>query len=186
MLQLEVITPSPLVLGRRLMSINFSVEKETETESEVTLTRKLELLVDNYWTRWKTEYLTQLREYQKIGINTRLIKEGDIVVIFSHDLKRNRWKIGKVVKLICGPDVIPRAAIVRVSSIDNKVNYVKRPVTKLYPLEINANFDVTLAEKADVPATFSDNEIGDDIIYERPTRTAADTGILIRRFTGAR
>ena len=57
------------------------------------------------------------------------MKGGDIVVMFSRDLKRNRWRIGNVVKLICGPDVIPRAAIVRINSID-KVNYVKRPLTK--------------------------------------------------------
>ena len=42
-----------------------------------------------------------LYEYQKVGKSTRLIK-GDIVVIFSHYLKRNRWRIGKVVKLIYG------------------------------------------------------------------------------------
>ena len=32
---------------------------------------------------------------------------------------------------------------------------------------------------------FSDSEIGDDVIYERPIRTAAGTGVLIGRLTGA-
>ena len=58
----EVITPSHLILGRRLRSVNYSVQKETEIGSQVSLTRKmkyLKLLVDNYWTRWKAEYLTK-------------------------------------------------------------------------------------------------------------------------------
>ena len=109
-----------------------------------------------------------------------IFDEGDIIVIFNHDLERNRWRIGNVVKL----DVIPRAAIVRINNIDNKVNYGKRPVTKLCRLEINANFDVTLAEKADVPDTFSDNEIDDDVIYERPTRIVAYTGVLDASING--
>ena len=74
----------------------------------------LKSLVDSYWERWKAEYLTQLREYQKIGKSTRLIKLGDIVAIFSHDMKRNKWKLGKVIKLLCGSDDIPRAAVLRV------------------------------------------------------------------------
>ena len=73
-------------------------------------------------------------------------------------------------------DVILRAAIVQINSIDNKVNYLKRPVMKLYQLEINVNFVVTLAEKAEVPDAFSDNEIDDDVIYECPTQIAADQG----------
>ena len=120
----------------------------------------------------------------KIRKNTRLLKEGDIIVIFSHEVKRNRWKFGKVVKLICGSDDIPRAAILRVNNND-KMNYIKRPVTKLYPLEINGNFDITEIEKVGIPDTFSDdNETANSGTSERPTRIFADTGVLIRRLMG--
>ena len=180
----EVITPSHLMLGRRLMSIQNTNKALDENETQVTLSKKMKyikFLVDHYWQRWRTEYVTQLREYQKVGKTSKLIKEGDIVVIFNHEKKRNRWKLGKVVKLICGADNIPRAAMLRICS-DDKAVYIKRPITKLYPLEVNAKVDVSDSEKAVIPDIISDDETDDDdVTYERPSRAAAEAGILKRR-----
>ena len=117
----------------------------------------MKLLIDNYWSRWTTEYLTQLREYQKIGENSRLIEVGEMVVIFSHELKRNQWKIGKVVKLICGIDNVP---ILLVQG-ERCNRYLKRPVTKLYPLETKTIVDVLDNELCNIP-----DMISDDVTYE--------------------
>ena len=76
---------------------------------------------------------------------------------------------------------IVRAAVVQISHESGKVN-IKRPVTKLYPLEINANFTVTENEK--LLSVYETDEVDYEKSYEthtRPTRVAADTGILIRR-----
>lgn len=178
----EVITPSHLIFGRRLMTYNYSDEEETKIEDQVSLTKRmkyLQLLIDSYWGRWRNEYLTQLREYQKIGVDVKFIEKGDIVVIFDHQLKRNRWKLGKVVKLIQGSDNIPRAAILRTNT-----NQIKRPVTKLYPLEVKCNVKVTEDEElAAVNASSEGEDINDEIVV-RPTRLAADTGVLKRRLAG--
>ena len=126
----EVTTLSHMMCGRRLISLPLFDEKYDEVESQVTLSKRLKylkLLIDNYWSRWRTEYLTQLREYQKIRKNSRLIEVGEMVVTFSHELKRNQWKIGEVVKLICGIDNVPRAAILLVKG-ERCNRYLKRPV----------------------------------------------------------
>ncbi len=59
---------------------------------------------NHLWSRWQREYLTSLR--QRYQTNHKSVtghpKEGDIVLIKSEEKNRNKWKIGKVTKLICG------------------------------------------------------------------------------------
>lgn len=154
---------------------------------QVKLTRRMiyfKSLVDDNWVHWTKEYLTQLCEYQNIGKNTRFISEGDIVVKFSHEMKRNSWKIGKVVELLCGPDNIPRAALLRVGDV-KKAKFIRRPIRKLYPLEINANFPITNHEKMTIPENINnDDEFDGDENNERPKRIAAENGEMIQRITG--
>ena len=60
-------------------------------------------------------------------------------------------------------------------------------MTKLYPLEVKCVMEVTNRELNDVPVDIDDEHIileGTTENTERPTRKAADTGILIRRLAG--
>ena len=97
-----------------------------------------EEILENFWSRWKAEYLTSLREYhQKAGVNIRTIKEGDVVQIHDES-RRVRWRIRIVQGVIKGKDGLVRVAMVRTSS-----GVTNRTVTKLYPLEVNS-MDYTL------------------------------------------
>ena len=66
----EVLTPSHLLSGKRLLTSRIPVAtKTTKTnETEITMNNRvkyLSILISHYETRWKKEYLTELREYQK-------------------------------------------------------------------------------------------------------------------------
>jgi len=75
-----------------------------------------------------------------------LIELGEIVVIHS-DIKRYKWRLGKVVSLVTGSDNIVRSAIVKVlTDKTNKQNYIKRPIEKLYPIEVKSVEAVTDTE----------------------------------------
>ena len=181
----EEITPSHLINGRRLLTQHvINDNRILELDNQVKLSKRmkyLKLLIDNLWERWKTEYLTQLREFQTIGKIVKQITEGEMVLVHDHKTKRNKWKLGKVVKLLTGPDNIPRAAVVKISNDSGTFN-IRRPVTKLYPLEINANVHVTDNERS-LPLCDKDDDRNDEIeCYNRPHRVAADAGILTRRF----
>ena len=94
-------------------------------------------LIDDFRCRWRREYLTALRENQRIsGRNEQTIKVGDIVMVHDEG-PRSRWKLAMVEALIQGNDGRVRAAYIRTDG-----GITNRPITKLYPLEVG---DVTVS-----------------------------------------
>ncbi len=57
-------------------------------------------LVDAFWRRWSTEYLTQLYGRQKWDEDRPNLKIGDMVMIADPNLPRGAWKKGNVERLI--------------------------------------------------------------------------------------
>ena len=71
---------------------------------------KQALLLQQFWYRWKHEYLTSLREFHRnTGTNKRAIKKGD-VVLFHDKSPRSTWELAVVEGLIEGGDGLVRTA----------------------------------------------------------------------------
>ena len=62
-----------------------------------------------------------------------MIKQGDVVCVHEDRLPRQRWKLGTVQVLIV------RAAVIRLVSED-RMTEIKRPVQKLYPVEVSNGY----------------------------------------------
>ena len=110
-------------------------------ETRETLTKRSDILgklYERFWSQWGHEYLTALRESHaraKTGhMLTNKIKPGDVVLVHSDIKKRLMWDMAVVESLIIGNDGIARAANIRTKN--GKTN---RPITKLYPLEVNSD-----------------------------------------------
>ena len=103
-------------------------------DSEIRRQNKLQAaILQRFWSRWRHEYLTSLREFHRIsGNNHQTIKVGDIVLVHD-DKPRNSWKLAIIEELIRGNDGLVRAANIR-----TKNGTTNRPITKLHPLEITA------------------------------------------------
>ena len=55
--------------------------------------------MQNYWNRWKLEYLNELREYHRCAKEKEIhINAGNIVLVEDPTLKQNYWKIGKITR----------------------------------------------------------------------------------------
>jgi len=65
------------------------------------------------------------------------IGKGDLVLIQEDSVKRGLWKVGIVEDLIIGKDGQVRGASVR-KVAKGKPEFLKRPLQKLFPLEIAA------------------------------------------------
>ena len=96
--------------------------------------------------------------------------------------KRNQWKLGKIVTLISGKDGRSRGAVVKTFD-GEKGRYMKRPIERLYPIEVTAKVDIT-PEEIEYSKTASESsnlprDSASDELTERPSRIAADNGILI-------
>jgi hypothetical protein len=135
----DPLTPSHLIYGRRITSPVFPEDmcETTPTSLSQNSVKKLAnftaTTIQHFWTRWKNEYLTSLREYHKL--HQRLPdtpKIGDVVLIHDDNIHRTRWPLAVVDELITGTDGFARAARVRTSR-----GVTIRPIKKLYPLEIN-------------------------------------------------
>lgn len=54
--------------------------------------RRVQYLANEFWTRWKKEYLLNLQARQKWHKSTRNLKVNDIVLLQDDLTPRNKWK----------------------------------------------------------------------------------------------
>ena len=126
----EPLTPSHLLMGRRILSLpdNLTAIADPDdsefntllssTELETRLKRLSESL-NYFWSRWRDEYLAELRETHRLNHRNSAsrpsISKRDIVVIHNEDTPRGFWKVGHVEEVFVGRDDHIRGASVRLS-----------------------------------------------------------------------
>ena len=167
----EPLTPSHLLQGRRLMDRSPVVSTYSSELNETEMTKRakhLDKVVRHCWTRWRHEYLTELRERDRhVAATDKSPSVGDVVLISEKLLPRGRWRIGRVDDLIKGKDGVVRGARVVLS---NRA-VLNRPVENLYPVEMSGTADVSSVHEP----TIAEESL------PRPKRQAAVTGECIRR-----
>lgn len=60
--------------------------------------RRVQYLANEFWNRWRREYVQSLQVRQKWINNTRNMIIDDIVLVKDLTLPRNLWKLGRVIK----------------------------------------------------------------------------------------
>ena len=133
----DVLTPNHLVFGRRLEpTSDFCVELQPDsgTSNKKLVRRKkmLDIILSHFWERWRKEYVTSLRESQRISKqkHSTKIQVNDVVIIYEDKQPRHRWKVGKVIEVLPGRDGRIRGAEVKVGKSGA---IIKRPINRLYP-----------------------------------------------------
>ena len=142
----RVLTPSHLLVGRRISPLSnyVSDDLDFEDDNNISLSKRFFYLtkkLSHFWKRWHTEYLSGLREAHKLKqAKSNAICKGDIVIVQDEsNVKRNTWKIAIVEELVKGKDGETRGAKVRKASRKGKPEILNRPLQKLYPLEIHCS-----------------------------------------------
>lgn len=79
-----------------------------------------------FWKRWKNEYLNKLQQRNKWRLEKREIKIGDIVLVKEDNSPPLHWPLAKIIELHPGTD-----KITRVVTVKTKTGVYKRPVSKL-------------------------------------------------------
>ncbi|XP_020614969.1 uncharacterized protein LOC110053118 [Orbicella faveolata] len=152
--RVEPLTPSHLLTGRRLLSIpDESIVAEEESSDVEILTRRqryVTSLSSHFWSRWKREYVVELREHHRAlekgaASNSPSVETGDIVTAMEEGMSnRGMWKLGKVADVYPGNDGVVRGATVEVASSNGK----RKPLQKLFPLEVRETSDADGEEPA--------------------------------------
>ena len=166
------ITPSHLLLGRSLQGNLFqdvTLDKNIMLNVEQCHKRytHLQKVINDYWKRFTSEYLSELREqqmhnYKKYSDAERLVI-NDMVLIKDDDMTpRNRWRKGVIDELIKGKDGKVRGATLRVFTKEGRINLIQRDIKRLIPLELNIKYEAeeprrrTAAANADIIRRLSD------------------------------
>ena len=137
------LSPSNLVIGRRILDKPFANSRSSMESTHKSVTKRsryLETLLSHFRNRFKTEYLPSLREHHKVN-NTKkdsLVAVGDIVHLYKEKIPRQRWPMGKIIRLLPGKDGIVRAAEVKTVIPTKEPLVVKRPIQKLFPIEVKS------------------------------------------------
>ena len=145
-------------------------------------------LQNKFWQKWQSEYLSELREQHKERSDkgsksmNREIQEGELVIIQEDSLPKGQWRMRLVEQLLRSQDGVIRGAEVKVVTRNGKTNRLRRPVTKLCPLEVRRSFPSSNTTKYD----FSDSEENRKLTQKRPPRRqVAIQGELIRRIVNS-
>jgi len=94
----EPLTPSCLLYGRRLQRFPYGLEDRDDIDDPDFLTSgmikkqvdKRTQVIRQFWMRWRSEYLTSLREFHKsTGHNKQVINKGDVVIVHETILEIN-------------------------------------------------------------------------------------------------
>ena len=167
----EALTPSHLLVGRRILSLpdNLNYLELDDFEiSDVSVQRRaryLNSVLNHFWKRWSKEYLLELREshrHQHKGKSCPSISVGDIVIVYDQDHPRGFWKVAKVEKMLSGKDSHVRGAALRVASRSGHSTTLQRPLQMLYPLELHHHCDTEVVPKLNEQHSQIKDHIEDD------------------------
>ena len=131
----EPLTPSHLIVGRRIHNLPDHLSHLDDLEDEefllnqTQLTRRMKHLanvLNHFWNRWRSEYLSELREVYSYTARRQskskhsLVSVGDVVVVHDEHLPRGLWKLGKIVSVMKGRDGYIQGATVRIGNKDGQ------------------------------------------------------------------
>ena len=132
------LTPNHLLYGRILNGEQIDPTTDVIINDDFPETSKrITQILKHFWTRWSSEYLTELREHhnQKTTKGYDVLKVDDGVIIQGDNTKqRGMWKVGVVTEVLPSKDGHVRGAKVKYR-VNGKNVIVSRPVNKLYPFE---------------------------------------------------
>lgn len=139
---LEPLTPNHLLTGKSKIIVSPPAMFQYKDVFAVKRWKRVQYLVDQFWSRWKNEYVHQLQSRSKWQDKRRNVQIGDIVVLKEENLPRNMWKMGKVVSVNVSDDQCVRSVKLQMgdSNLDklgrrvNKPCYLERPVHKIVVL----------------------------------------------------
>lgn len=104
--------------------------------------RRVQYLAEEFWSRWKKEYLLNLQQRQKWHKTQRNVKINDIVILKDENTPRSEWKLAKVTDVFPSEDGHVRKIqlLISDSALDDtgkrvtKPTYLERPIHKIVTL----------------------------------------------------
>ncbi|XP_064479081.1 uncharacterized protein LOC135392294 [Ornithodoros turicata] len=133
----SALTPAHLLIGRNLSALpEVSATTVVPRSNSTVVSRRWihrQKLADQFWKRWKHEYLLELRSAHQSDPKSRTtrLSQGDVVLVQEDKVPRHMWRLARITQLFRGRDDLVRSCELRLVS----GRLTRRPVQLLYPLE---------------------------------------------------
>ncbi|KAL0803358.1 hypothetical protein ABMA28_017421 [Loxostege sticticalis] len=122
------LTPGHFLIGRPMTALP-SPALCDRNENQLTRYERLERIRQHFWQRWQQEYLSELQQRTKWRTDKSRLNVGDMVLITEDNTPPLAWRLGRILRLIPGPD-----GIIRVADINTVRGVIRRTLTRLCPL----------------------------------------------------
>lgn len=107
--------------------------------------RRVQYLTQQFWSRWRKEYLANITLRQRWHSPRRNVKIGDIVIVKEEELPRNEWRLGLVLDVCADEDGLVRKAKIQIGNRKlgkkgqrlTNPSILERPIHKLVVLVEN-------------------------------------------------
>ena len=126
---LDALTPNHILLGKHRNWHSIADTSETDITSRKKW-KQVQGLQATFWSRWMKEYLPTLMKRPCWRDQKPNFREGELVLVQDDELKRRKWPLGRITKVMPGAD-----DVVRVVEVKTKGGTYTRPVAKLCKLE---------------------------------------------------
>ena len=91
--------------------------------------RRVQHIANEFWSRWRKEFLSNLQQRQKWNRNRRNFMVGDIVLL-NNESDRNEWPMAKIIEI--EPDKYGNVRAVKLKLNNSKNSEcLRRPITKI-------------------------------------------------------
>ena len=135
---LRPLTPGDFLIGHALVDPP-PVDLLDLTFDHRTRWHKIDQLKEQFWNRWRGEYLPTLQRVRNDWTGPRTeIKVDDLVVINDDSLPPGRWPLGRIVAVHPGPDGIVRNVDIKMA---NKV--IRRAVQYICVIPVDETLQVS-------------------------------------------
>ena len=129
----EPLTPNHLLL---LQGCGEGIGRYSEADLvSVKRWRQVQYLAEQFWSRWRREYLPTLQPRQKWLGKSKDVQRGDVVLIVDAEVPRGKWRLGRIVETFPSGDGLVRKVQVRTGG-----TLLTRPIHKLVVLLPNSTF----------------------------------------------
>ena len=174
--RVEPLTPSHLITGKRIISLLSIVEEDQYQEIDLgeLLNGRLtyvSTLLKHYWNLFIKEYLPSLREYHRCtqeGGKQRKPETGEVVIVHKENTSRQCWKLGRITEVHRSTDRARRGVTLKVVTKSGKVHKLRRPVQKIFPLQVLDKPEQTTQVKSDSQKP----EVKSEVKERQPRRVA--------------
>ncbi|CAG7720392.1 unnamed protein product [Allacma fusca] len=131
------LTPGHFLMGRQLTAIPEPVYSDVPS-NRLSRWQLSEKVVQHFWRRWASEYLSRLQQRPKWMSSHPNIEVNSLVLLKDERLPKLQWKLGRIIAVHPGQD-----NKVRVVTVKTMEGLFKRPISKICILPIDTTATTT-------------------------------------------